>query len=92
MNNYCHLILKQAQEFAATIAGFGTNDTIDAANFLFSGTTFNFAENSGGTGGTLSLHDSTSGLTASIHLTGTYPSSDFALAPDHGTGTLVKFV
>jgi hypothetical protein len=84
------LTLKQAQKFAGTISGFGTGDTIDAANFLLSGTTFNFVENSGGTGGTLTLHDA--GLTANIHLTGVYTKSDFTLSPDSGTGTLVKFV
>ena len=86
------LTLEQAQKFAATISGFGTGETIDAANFLLSGTTFNFTPNSRDTGGTLSLHDSTSGLTANIHLTGRYSNADFTLAPDHGTGTLVKFV
>ena len=86
------LVLEQAQNFAATISGFGTGDTIDAANFLFSGTTFNFVENTGGTGGTLTLHDETDGLTANIHLHGSYSNSDFTLAPDSGTGTLVKFV
>ena len=84
------LILEQAQKFAATISGFGTGDTIDAANFLLSGTTFNFVENSAGTGGTLTLHDGS--LTANILMTGVYSNSDFTLAPDSGTGTLVKFV
>jgi hypothetical protein len=84
------LTLEQAQNFAATISGFGTGDTIDAANFLLSGTTFNFAENSGGTGGTLTLHDRS--LTANILMTGHYTKSDFTLAPDSGTGTLMKFV
>jgi hypothetical protein len=40
------LTLEHSQSFHATISGFGTGDTIDAANFL-SGTTFNFVENSG---------------------------------------------
>jgi hypothetical protein len=84
------LTLEQAQKFAATLSGFGTNDTIDAANFLLSGTTFNFVENSGGAGGTLTLHGGS--LTAHILMTGVYSNSDFTLAPDHGTGTLVKFV
>jgi hypothetical protein len=86
------LTLKQAQNFAATISGFGTGDTIDAANFLLSGTTFKFVENSSGTGGTLTLTDKGLGLTANIHLTGHYSNSDFTVAPDSGTGTLVKFV
>jgi hypothetical protein len=55
-----------------------------------SGTTFNFVENSGATGGTLTLQDGS--LTAHILMTGHYKNSDFTLAPDSGTGTLVKFV
>jgi hypothetical protein len=84
------LTLEQAQSFAGTISGFGSGDTIDAANFLLSGTTHNFAENSGGTGGTLTLQDGS--LTANIRMTGDYSNSNFTLAPDSGTGTLVKFV
>ena len=57
-----------------------------------SGTTFHFVENSADTGGTLTLHDTTSNLTAHIHMTGHYSKSDFILAPDHGAGTAVKFV
>ncbi len=83
------LTLEQAQFFAGKINGFGTGDTIDAANFLLSGTTFNFVENSAGTGGTLTLHDGS--LTAHIRMGGVYSNSDFTLAPDSGTGTLVKF-
>jgi hypothetical protein len=85
------LTLNEAQSFAATIAGFGTGDTIDATNFHAPpATTFNFAENSGGTSGTLTLHDGS--LTANILMTGDYSKSSFTLAPDSGTGTLVKFV
>jgi hypothetical protein len=84
------LTLEQAQNFGGTISGFRVSDTIDAANFLKSGTTFNFVEHSGGTGGTLTLHDGS--LTANILMTGVYSNSDFTLAPDSGTGTLVKFV
>jgi hypothetical protein len=86
------LTLKQAQSFAATISDFVTYDTIDAANFLFSGTTFNFVENKAGTGGTLTLTDSSQSLTANILMTGQYSNSSFSLAPDSGTGTLVNFV
>ena len=53
-------------------------------------TTYNFVENIAGTGGTLTLHDGS--LTANILMTGDYSNSSFTLAPDHGTGTLVKFV
>jgi hypothetical protein len=86
------LTLKHAQDFAATISGFGTKDTIDAVNFLLSATTFKFVENSANTGGTLTLTDSTDSLTANILMTGVYKHSDFSLAQDSGTGTLVKFV
>ena len=83
------LVLEQAQSFAATISGFGTGDTIDATNFLLSGTSYNFVENIAGTGGTLTLTDG--GLTANILMTGDYSNKSFTLAPDSGTGTLVKF-
>ncbi len=83
------LTLKQAQNFAATISGFGTGDTIDATNFVETKTTYDFVENLMGTGGTLSLHDGS--LTANIQMTGDYSNSSFTLAPDSGTGTLVKF-
>ena len=86
------LTLKQAQDFAATISGFGTGDTIDATNFLETGTTYNFVENIAGTGGTLTLTDTSRSLTANILMTGDYSNSSFTLAPDSGTGTLVKFV
>jgi hypothetical protein len=85
--------LEQAQSFAATISGFGTADAIDATNFgAPPATTFNFAENSAGTGGTLTLTDKSLNLTANILMRGVYTNSDFTLAPDSGTGTLVKFV
>jgi hypothetical protein len=84
------LILEQAQNFAAKISGFGTGDTIDATNFLKTATTYDFVENIAGTGGTLTLHDAS--LTANIQMTGNYSNSDFTLAPDSGTGTLVKSV
>jgi hypothetical protein len=86
------LTLEEAQDFAGTISFFGTGDTIDAANFLKTGTTFKFVENSKGTGGTLTLHDTTDHLTANIQMTGDYSNSNFTLASDGGTGTLVKFV
>jgi hypothetical protein len=89
------LILKHAESFAATISGFGNSssiDTIDAANFLFSGTTSNFVENSAGTGGTLTLTDKGLSLTANILMTGSYSNSSFSLGHDSGTGTLVSFV
>jgi hypothetical protein len=87
------LVLEEAQSFAATIKGFGTGDTIDATNFHAPpATTLNFVENSAMTGGTLTLTDTSQSLTANILMTGVYSNSSFTLAPDTGTGTLVKFV
>lgn len=86
------LKLKLAQDFAATINGFGNSgnaDTIDATNFAFSGTKYNFVENSADTGGTLTLTDGS--LTANILMTGLYSKSNFTLGHDSGTGTLVTF-
>ena len=86
------LTFNEAQSFAATISGFGTGDTIDATNFLAPpATTFNFVENSAMTGGTLTLTDTSLSSTANILMTGDYSKSSFTLAPDSGTGTLVKF-
>jgi hypothetical protein len=63
------LILDKAQNFAATIKGFGTGDRIDATNFgAPPATTYNFVENSGGTDGTLTLTDGS--LAAHILMTG----------------------
>ena len=61
------LTLNEAQSFAATISGFGTGDTIDATNFLETATSHSFLENSMGTGGTLTLTDTSQSLTAKIH-------------------------
>ncbi len=44
------------------------------------------------TGGTLTLTDTSLSLTANILMTGDYSKLSFTLAPDRGTGTLVKFV
>ena len=53
------LILDKAQSFAGTISGFGADGTIDATNFVETGTHYNFVENSAMTGGTLTLTDTT---------------------------------
>ena len=84
------LTLKQAQSFAATISGFGTGDTIDATNFRPDRNDVQFRREFAGTGGTLTLTRRES-LTANILMTGDYSNSSFTLAPDSGTGTLVKF-
>jgi hypothetical protein len=79
------LRLKQVESFGGTISGFGTGDTIDAMNLLFSsGPIATFAENSAGTGGTLTLQDGNT--TANILMTGHYTTGNFTLAADSGTG------
>jgi hypothetical protein len=84
------LALKSAGGFAATISGFGTADTIDAISLLKGSATYNFVENAGNTGGTLSLSDGTH--SAQLLLSGSYTNASFQLAADSGTGTLIKFV
>ena len=85
------LTLKQAQSFAATISGFGTGDTIDATNFLVSGNDVQFRREYRRARAARSPC-TTESLTANIQMTGDYSNSSFTLAPDSGTGTLVKFV
>ena len=84
------LILEKAQSFAATISGFGTGDTIDATNFRPARNDVQFRREFGGHGrhAHAERHEC---LTANILMTGDYSNSDFTLAPDSGTGTLVKF-
>jgi len=89
-NGSATLGLSLANEFSGTISGFGTGDAIDAQNFQYGSTSYKFLENSQGTGGTLTLTDGS--LVANIAMTASYNNNDFQLAPDNGTGTLVKFV
>ena len=67
----------------------GTGCTIGATNFLKSGTMFNFLEEFRQRRRNATLVDGS--LTANILMTGDYSKSNFTLAPDSGTGTLVKF-
>ena len=76
------LTLGHADLFAASISGFGADDTIVASNFG-TGTTSSFADD------ILTL---TSGATsAHIHFSGAYVAADFAVTAS-STGTTVKFV
>ena len=68
----------------ASYDGALAGDTIDATNFVETGTKYNFVENSAMTGGTLTLTDTSQSLTANIQMTGEYSKSDFILAPDSG--------
>jgi hypothetical protein len=82
--------LSLANEFSATLTGFGTGDAIDAQNFKDGSTSIVFNPNSQNTGGTLVL--TYGSLTANILMTGSYATGDFQPDPDSGTGTLIKFV
>jgi hypothetical protein len=84
------LVLAHANEFSGTLDEFAGGDAIDAQSFAYGSTSFNFLENSQGTGGTLTLTDGS--LVANFLMTGSYTNSDFEKAMDSGTGTLIKFV
>ncbi len=77
--------------FDATIGGYSTGDEFDLGGFAFGASeTRSFTENSGLTGGTLSVTDGSQH--ASLSLRGSYVTSDFALSADGHGGTFVKFV
>ncbi len=79
-----------SNSFSGDLDGFGTGDAIDAHAFQYASTSYNFVENSGGTGGTLTLTDGT--LQDNIFLSGSYANNDFQKVMDSGTGSLIKFV
>ena len=79
-----------SNSFSGTLEAFGTGDAIDAQAFAYASTSFNFVENSGGTGGTLTV--TAGSLVDNILLAGSYSNNDFQKAMDGGTGTLIKFV
>ena len=79
-----------SNSFSGTLEEFGTGDAIDAQAFACASTSFNFVENSGGTGGTLTV--TAGSLVDNILLAGSYSNNDFQKAMDGGTGTLIKFV
>jgi hypothetical protein len=97
------LVLNHAVGFTGTIAGFftdGTNsDTLDLQDISISTVSWTFKENSGGTGGALSITDGT--YKANIALIGQYLAANgtassgganstlFGTANDGGGGTLV---
>jgi hypothetical protein len=96
------LVLDHALGFTGTIAGFfedvsNNSDKLDLQDINFASVNWTFKENSGGTGGTLSMADGTH--TANIALIGHYLAANgtassgssnlFQTANDSGTGTLV---
>ncbi len=79
-----------SNSFSGTLEEFGTGDAIDAQAFAYASTSFNFVENLGGTGGTLTVTGGS--LVDNIFLAGSYSNNDFQKAMDSGTGPLIKFV
>jgi hypothetical protein len=84
------LVLAQASAFTGTISGWQADDSVDLGDILFSDgvTSFAYAQNSGNTGGTLTVSDGTH--TASLSLLGQYSAADFALSSDGHGGTLIS--
>ncbi len=77
--------------FDATIGDYSSGDEFDLGGFEFGASeTRSFTENSGHTGGTLSVTDGS--RHANLSLLGSYVTSDFALSGDGHGGTFVKFV
>jgi hypothetical protein len=77
------LDLTKPAAFAGTIGGFGGSDVIDLLKTA--ATSLSFAS------GVLTVkHGST--VEASLHLSGSYTTADFALSSDGHAGTFIKFV
>ncbi|WP_456619830.1 MULTISPECIES: beta strand repeat-containing protein [unclassified Bradyrhizobium] len=84
------LVLAQASALTGSISGWQDHDSIDLGDILFGDgvTSFAYAQNSGNTGGTLTVSDGTH--TASLSLLGQYSAADFALSSDGHGGTLIS--
>ncbi|MCP3402166.1 hypothetical protein [Bradyrhizobium sp. CCGB20] len=84
------LVLAQASGFTGTISGWQYHDSIDLGDIQFSDgvTSFAYAQNSGNTGGTLTVSDGTHA--ASLSLLGQYSAADFALSSDGHGGTVIS--
>jgi hypothetical protein len=77
--------------FDATIGGYATGDEFDLGGFAFGAVeTRSFTENSGATGGTLTVTNGS--RHANLLLLGNYAAGDFALSSDGHGGTFAKFV
>ena len=82
------LQLDSTTGFTGTVAGMTGQDTLDLRDIGFGATTtLGFAENSSGTGGTLSVSDGRH--TANIALLGHYMASTFVASSDGHGGTAV---
>ena len=84
------LALRDADHFSGTVAGFGTDDTLDLGDVTFgAGTTFVFASDATGNGGVLSVSDGTT--TSQITLQGTYTAAGFHATADAVGGTGITY-
>jgi hypothetical protein len=84
------LALYNLPAFGALIGGFSSGDKIDLATLTFgSGSTRSFTEAASHTSGTLTVANGASH--ASLTLAGNYATSNFAVASDAASVTLVKF-
>jgi hypothetical protein len=82
------LQLDRSQNFAGTIAGFGSQDQIDLGDIAFTANmTLGYTANSGNTGGTVSVSNGI-GI-ANIALLGQYTAASFATASDGHGGTMI---
>jgi hypothetical protein len=81
------LVLGMAASFAATIAGFGAGDQLDALHFGV-GTTVGFVENGGNTGGTLSITNGAS--QAQLALLGQYSAAGVG-STSTSQGTVITY-
>jgi hypothetical protein len=84
------LIVNDAAEFGAEIAGFGAQSAIDVTEFKFSGNPkVSFVEAASKTQGVLTLTDGSQSL--KVTLFGQYVAAGFHLAADSGGGTVVTY-
>ena len=86
------LKLGDSTSFTGTVSGFNEGDSLDLGDVLFghgTGTTFSYAANETGTGGTLTVSDGVN--TAYIALEGEYTTAGFEGTYDQGSGAAVAY-
>ena len=84
-----HLVLNDAENFGGAIAGFASGDTIDLADFAYSGAPSIGSIGTSGGNADVVINDGT--LSASLDLLNQPAGAPFALAPDGNGGTLLEF-
>jgi hypothetical protein len=84
------LVVSHAAAFAGTISGFDGNDHIFLADVSARSASLNYTANVDGSGGVLTISDSTHA--ANIVLQGQYDAAEFQFAADPTGGTAVTLV